>query len=663
MRFRAVCFVLGMLPVSLFAGEPLFDIRLALGETAFPTQLGWFDPPIVRYMTVTNQSGTSMPLTYILPAQYTIDTTHSTCTTTLNQGEDCQLAVMFNPSKLGRFTGKLKICGHHGLWCSVDPIGFDVTVANNDIVSTTCNAIQSRPFSTLDCAGSYAYANNFYTFLSRVLKVTESTPAQHFHYFQHQPSPNETTTACLEARQKGVSLDPLIQGGGTSLCNLMGYATSNSSSDVTTSKQFPPYLTFLLGTEYPISESTEPLSKLSELLATFGHSGMDSEVQHLGYNGYVDFLNQYYLEQANTSYMDCGRSATCHSLYYLPYSSTESTLRAWPPSGIQYWGMSGGGGSGAGYQIEAFKPGSAIHYTLFTGGGGGGGGNTTPEGLNTSSLTLLNTGSGGGGGSQFANCYVTTSGNLNGLGLGSGTGSGLSAIEGDTVAYQAPPVTSYSYYPPISSPSWSHDTILTAYTDNLTYLFNTLIPQLYDDGYTIAVTGGGGGGSGLEFLNAAGEEYQPHPVSIGYGFNFCYAFNKTQKYTATDCISSTNAGSAASVQLDNLIYKNIGTFFNQGMDLAVSTCQGGYSNYSCTCTFQHAYVICELTRLLVANGFTSGDIPTWLVNPHCNDTRTSMAIQAASIDQLSLQSVSGSCATSIQEFYQTQANTTCVVPW
>ena len=656
--------MMGCLPCVLQAGsEPLFRIQLTLGETPFPSNIGLYDPPIMRFITVVNQSGVAMPINYSLPLQYTIDAAHSTCGATLNQSAQCQLAVAFNPSKLGHFTGQIKVCGHQGLWCSVDPIGFDVTVTNNDIVSTECSAIKSRPFAALDCAGSSTYAQNFYSFLSRVLHVTEPAASQHFHYFQHTPSSSETTIPCLQARQSGVNLDPAIQGGGGPLCDFMAYANSNSSSEAAVSKLFPPYLTSLLGTAYPILPNTVVLDKLPELLATFGHPVMDSAVQDLGYNGYVNLINSYYLQQNATLYSNCGGSAVCPALYYLPYPSDASTLQTWPPDGINYWGMSGGGGSGAGYQIEAFEPGSAKHYILFSGGGGGGGGNTTPEDLNTPHITLLNMGSGGGGGSQFAACYLTADGNLNGLGLGAGTGAGLSAIEGQNIVYQPPPATDYSYYPPNAYPTWPSNRTLASYGTNLDYLFHTLIPELYNTGYTITITGGGGGGTGLEFLNSVGEEYSPQPVSIGYGFNFCYVFNKEQKHTATDCISSENANSASAILLDNLIYKNIGLFFTQGMNLAVSTCTGGYSNYACTCSFQHAYVICELTNLLIANGFSSSDIPTWLINAHCNDTVDSLTSHAALMDQLPMHSAPSQCATSIKNFYQAKQSNTCVPPW
>ncbi|MFZ4077458.1 MAG: hypothetical protein ACOYKA_05680, partial [Legionellaceae bacterium] len=538
MNFKAALsnlFTLACLPTLLHASQPLFKIELALGETSFPNTMGWYDPPVTRFVSIKNQSGTSMPITTSVSPPYQLDMTHSTCGSMLNQGSSCQLAVVFNPSTRGSFTGKVQVCAH-GLWCSVDPIGFNITVLNNDIVSTSCNAIKSRPFSTLDCESSSVYAENFKNFLSRVLHVSEPTAFQQFNYFQHVPSANETTTPCLDAHPLGVNLDPAIKGGGEALCTLMGYATSNSSSTPSISKQFPPYLTLLLGTAYPILPNTVALAQLPALLNTFGQPEMDPSIQRLGYDGYINFLTSYLLEQTSTTYSQCGISAECPSLYYLPYPNQTSNLTTWPPQGLEYWGMSGGGGSGAGYQIEAFKPGSTLHYTLFSGGGGGGAGETTPENLTNPPIQLINTGSGGGGGSQFAECFVRHEGNLSGLGLGAGTGSGLSAPEGGFITYQPPPATAYTFYPPTSNPSLGHEAILSAYGLNLDYLFNTLIPSLYDSGYTIANTGGGGGGSGMEYLNSTGEAYMPQPVSIGYGFNFCYVFNKKQEHTPSDCI-------------------------------------------------------------------------------------------------------------------------------
>ena len=281
---------------------------------------------------------------------------------------------------------------------------------------------------------------------------------------------------------------------------------------------------------------------------------------------------------------------------------------------------------------------------------------------------MINVGSGGGGGSQFSDCYTVGSDNLNGLGLGAGTGSGVSTREGTNVTATDPSVVDYSFYPPISHPTWNNNMVLNQYTDNLTYLFGTLIPQLYNDGYTITISGGGGGGAGLEFLNPQGQEYQPHPVSIAYGFNFCYAFNKNNKYVSTDCISSsatTTSTGSTGTDLDTLIYQNVGNFYNQGMTLAIlpQNCNG-YTNFTCTCTFQHAYVICQLNNLLLANHYTTADIPTWLINPHCNDNKLTLESEGQVIDHynLSANNVAASCSTAVENFFQSKTQTSCSVP-
>ncbi|MFZ4077363.1 MAG: hypothetical protein ACOYKA_05195, partial [Legionellaceae bacterium] len=124
-----------------------------------------------------------------------------------------------------------------------------------------------------------------------------------------------------------------------------------------------------------------------------------------------------------------------------------------------------------------------------------------------------------------------------------------------------------------------------------------------------------------------------------------------------------NAGSKKALILDNIIYKNIGPFYNQGMTLALSACPGGYSNFQCTCSFQNAYVICELSELLLANGFSSADIPTWLINPHCNDTMTTLIESTTHMSQLPPHSTPSNCAQSIQNFYEAKTSQACSPPW
>ena len=664
---------LTLFAIVTFAGTPppIFKIEFLLGATNFPPTLGLYDPPEERLIRITNQSNASMnSMLYQFVAPFTIDKANTTCGDTLASNSSCILAIYFTPNAIGRFSTPLTVCGAGGVWCSKFASNFDIKVTNNTIVSTNCNSIQSRPFSALDCQSSYTFSNNFKSFITGVLSSHQPIVSQ-FYYFQHTPSANETTTACLDSKQTGAQLDPNITGGGVPLCSLMGLTTSNASSTDTASesKLFPPYLYFLLGTSFPL---TTPINDISALSTEFATTTMDPLVRNLGYQGYVDFLTSYYNEQLNKNYADCGNGEVCPSIYYLPYrlTSDQASLAVWPPR-TAYWGSSGGGGSGAGYQVQAFKPGSATHYTLFSGGGGGGGGNTTPETIAHSDLVdMINTGSGGGGGSQFSNCYYDVNHtNLNGLGLGAGTGFGLSTRESADVTYASPPAVDYSYYPPVAHPNWNNATVLSEYTDNLEYLFGILIPNLYDQGYTIALVGGGGGGTGMEFLMNNGQEYQPHPVSIGYGFNFCYLFNKANAYSSTDCISSsltTNSLGATSTDLDTLIYQNVGNFYNQGMALAVlpANCNG-YTNFTCTCKYQSAYVICQLSNLLLANHYTSADIPTWLINPHCSASQQDISTAAGLIDTYSLNvgDVSANCQTAVNSFFQANAQTSCQVPW
>jgi hypothetical protein len=675
MPYNFVKIVLNILLLSISfksAAMPIFKVEFLLGATNFPSSVGLYDQAIEKLLNITNQSSIDMVNIQYYPADgFAIDPINTTCGATLNQKSSCTLALVFTPNRLGRYISKFKVCGGSGAWCSNFPTIFDIYVTQNAIVSTNCNDIKQRPFSTQDCQSSETYANNFKLFMQKVLHASNSSKSQ-FNYFQHIPSANETTVPCLEARQNGVNLDANIQGGGIPLCDLMQMSTSNASAtnSPVVSKLFPPFLNFLLATSYPITNATVPLADLSQLQTQFATSSMDASVRSLGYQGYVNLLSSYYYQQVDKIYENCGGSVVCSSIFYIPYvlSGDKASLTSWPPL-RNYWGISGGGGSGAGYQIVAFKPGSSTHYTLFTGGGGGGGGMTTPEMSGSNVRDLISTGSGGGGGSQFAECYKVGNESLNQLGLGAGTGSGLSTEEGTLVTYAGPPAVDYSFYPPLTHPTWTHNEILTQYTTNLDYLFNTLLPQLYNDGYTITVSGGGGGGTGLEFLNQQGAEFADHPVSISYGFNFCSAFNKDNEFQSSDCISSsstTMSTGAVATDLDTLIYQNVGNFYNQGMELAIlpQNCNG-YANFSCTCTFQHSYVLCQLEDLLLANHYTINDIPTWLITPHCSETEQELETIGQTIDTylLSANGYSSNCAKSVEDFFQAKSGTNCVVPW
>jgi hypothetical protein len=669
MRFKQYLLFSFLALSTIFSyAEAIFDIQLASGSVGFPTNISLFAAPAEYSFIITNNSSFDIPnMEYFIPSYFVEDTVKTTCSSTINKNSSCKVALIFRPTQNGLFSDEFKVCGANGNWCSKYSSALQVVVGQDYIVSTNCNDIVSRPFGSLTCNGSKQFSDNFSLFMTRVLSA-EATHSE-FNYYQHLPSVNETTINCVDARQENVGLDPNILGGGVPLCKLMGYADSSASptdtsADRELAKLFPPYLTFLLGTPYPITSSTTPLSELATLLQDFNTSAMDQMVQNVGYTGFVNFIDDYFEQQMLKAYSTCGSTNTCPSIAYIPYKMTdgETILQSWPLTNINYWGSSGGGGSGAGYQIYATLPGGSTHYTLQTGGGGGGGGSTTPEisGLIT---YLLNTGSGGGGGSQFGDCYIRDNVRLTGLGLGAGTGSGLSTAMDTNVTFQNPPAVGYSYLAPAQFPSWSDNTIITNYGSNLTYLFQTQIIDLFNAGYTIVMSCGGGGGSGLEFLDEDYNEFTPHAVSIGHGFNCCYAFNKDGLYSPSDCIPSTTVN-GASLTVNEIIYNNIGSLFYQGMKLAIlpENCDG-YQNSVCTCNFQHAYVIAELGRILVLSGYSVADIPTWLSNPHCNHGQSALLSQAKLMDKDSHKKGKNSYSKILKRFYKSKASLTCSPPW
>ena len=246
-----------------------------------------------------------------------------------------------------------------------------------------------------------------------------------------------------------------------------------------------------------------------------------------------------------------------------------------------------------------------------------GGGMTSPE-TTTTPTNLNSTGAGGGGGSQFSDCYFNSAGkNFNGLGLGAGTGSGFNAPQGQNINFVTPPTVDYSFYPAMTQNLHTDRDILNSYVANLQELIGSQIKSLYEQGYTITILGGGGGGVGMEFLQENGEEYNPHPVSVGYGFNFCHAFNKNSEYFNSDCNESGE--STGNIDVQALLYKNIGQYFDRGLQIAIQpgNCNG-YANSVCTCNFSYAYVAAQVHELLRVNKIPETFFPQWLLNPHCN---------------------------------------------
>ena len=186
--------------------------------------------------------------------------------------------------------------------------------------------------------------------------------------------------------------------------------------------------------------------------------------------------------QVTSMYMPNGESIPFTAEYF--QENKENNYSA-------YWGMSAGGGSGAGFQVYIGDDPSPDNV-IFCGGFGGGGGFTSPEfdvdsEGNISNILQLYIGSGGGGGLQFS-AHKDYPQFTDGLGLGAGAGTGP----------QVPAVVhpQYSYYPDSSRPKFN------LWNEEVINQFSSEISSLKDviSSTPISVVGGGGMGVGAEYM-------------------------------------------------------------------------------------------------------------------------------------------------------------------
>ena len=239
-----------------------------------------------------------------------------------------------------------------------------------------------------------------------------------------------------------------------------------------------------------------------------------------------------------------------------------------------YFGMSSGGGDGMGGEIVTDDG-----VTILAFGGGGGGGFTSNE-------TASYIGSGGGGGVQH------TRDAINGLGVGAGT----SYREG-------PAQFTYSSYCG-GPPTGDVDAIVEAYGQELDVTFEFL------SGLSFLVRGGGGFGSGYEYLKENGEEY-PQSMSTGAAFSYSYRLAKNSRAA----VAPPDYPSSRMVQD---FYQQIGVIFNKCARQAPGKCPGGYDNWVCTCQAQYNCTVAE-TEKIVTN---PSEIPSWVLLNTCNGAPT-----------------------------------------
>ena len=280
--------------------------------------------------------------------------------------------------------------------------------------------------------------------------------------------------------------------------------------------------------------------------------------------------------QVTSMYMPNGESIPFTAEYF--QENKENNYSA-------YWGMSAGGGSGAGFQVYIGDDPSPDNV-IFCGGFGGGGGFTSPEfdvdsEGNISNILQLYIGSGGGGGLQFS-AHKDYPQFTDGLGLGAGAGTGP----------QVPSVVhpQYSYYPDSSRPKFN------LWNEEVINQFSSEISSLKDviSSTPISVVGGGGMGVGAEYMYLDStqtqlNEYTPHVISTGGGFTFAFTIEPSN---TSKSLKPRISPQQLLTKVDTNFYENYGQYYNTATKLAYQNTKGkgGYACSLYICKYSQAYI-------------------------------------------------------------------------
>jgi hypothetical protein len=446
-----------------------------------------------------------------------------------------------------------------------------------------CRLIRNYPYArNLFCPAAYSAVQRVVASLAGTLQPLDR-PTGSFHYFQTLPDasepsgdPSQTSTPCMDTAAPYSALGAPVVGAGLPLCHLIAHATSPGPVRAASGtpggnpvpdrlRSYPRYFTLLFApnSEFPLTGFRTG-------------SVFDRVVKALGASGYDGFVADY------------------------PEFSTSAL---YDPADWQnnpyYAGFSGGGGGGWGGEIAVRRPDGSL-ATLLAFGGGGGGGMTSlqPGGGKPPSATL---GAGGGGGMQFANAYRFRQRAYNGLGLGAGMGSDQPQAQysyNDYAGSGRPPRPVHRYNP----------AVIADYTAQLAHLAEQLRARLKAGG-AVVISGGGGMGSGTEYLRRKGEEYVPHALSTQAAFQFAYTFG--QRQPSEETAAETVAGETAAAQQD--LYKFLGDAYRKANRQAYLDCGRNYADYACICPKAHGIVIC-----LVGQRIGAGKkIPAWIQQQHC----------------------------------------------
>jgi len=440
-----------------------------------------------------------------------------------------------------------------------------------------CEEIHDYPYARdLFCPGAFAAVQTMVSQVAKTLGV--NGPAEgFFYYFQTLADPDsQSTVACMDTKAPYPGGSRWVVGAGLPLCHLDAFVTSagpDTAKRTGASNPIPERLR-----TFPSFYSKLYSPETSFPLTNFRTGSVfDPIVEGLGSAAHDGFIADYKFFSPTTLY---------DPAHFLKDS--------------RYHGISGGGGGGWGGEIAILGKHRPVTLLAFGGGGGGGMTSQHPTGAPSPTSAL---GAGGGGGMQFADGYQDQKKSYNGLGLGAGTGSNESSVQysyNDYLGSKNPRLPVHQYNP----------LVIAEYKAQLKNLAQQLTAR-YKDGKTVVLRGGGGMGAGAEYLDANGQEFEPHALSTQAGFQFSYEFVRGQSNEANGPGKVLDSQNAEQEDL----YAFIGDAYLQATKQAYNDCGRDYSNYTCMCPRTHAVVICLVTQHIG----DPGKVPSWLQQRHCAD--------------------------------------------
>lgn len=402
----------------------------------------------------------------------------------------------------------------------------------------SCNNVTAMQQSM--CNSSYQFSIDIVNTLKNELISYEDDvsaaiiPSYHaFTFYNHLPNPlDQTALLCSNAFMNTTDKPYGAQGGGQPLCNLINYVQSVGEPYKQTNQFFTSLLQYSTVSKLP--------SKNSAFENTVNSLGAQAANEFTEADNYT---NQYYIP-------------------VVPYHTDKLTQS-------NYYGMSGGGGSGAGFELKIKYKQQCLHnsnrtqlnnlglntsnctkddnslnncvITVYSGGFGGGGGMTSPDSNNQK----LYIGAGGGGGAQF---------NIN-QNQSSSIGAGMGA-------QNAQPQYSIS-----------NQAVYLKYLNSETFQDNYLFPGCVK--YFI-VEGGGGMGAGFELLPKSNTLSETPIYSSGAGFQFTHIIKP---------LTSIEAEELPLAQINRSVtnfYQSSGTYWKLASQPKITfklkqVCKGGWN--------------------------------------------------------------------------------------